>query len=42
MTKKNLEIITKQADMQHTDNVPWSREHKFATINTLLAKKASY
>ncbi len=34
------EIITKQADWHHTDNVRWSRESNFATINPNDSKNA--
>ncbi len=32
-------MILKQADWQYTDNVRWSRESNFSTINTTDSKE---
>ncbi len=37
--KEDWEMITKQADVQNTDNIRWLRESNFATINTTDSKK---
>ncbi len=34
-------MITKQADWQHKDNVKWTRDSNFATINNTDNKKGS-